>query len=67
MILQDLDSREQSLENREKRISEERELMEQRAAALSEDLHKAREELVSQLALFSAIFIFISVFCVLSY
>ncbi len=43
----DLESRELSLQKREQRISEDRELAEQRFTALSEDLHQAREELVS--------------------
>ncbi len=44
---QDLKSRELSLQKREQRISEDRELAEQRFTALSEDLHQAREELVT--------------------
>ncbi len=44
---QDLESRELSLQKREQRISEDRELAEQRFTALSEDLHQAREESVT--------------------
>lgn len=47
LIEQDLESREISLQKREQRISEDRELVEQRFAALSEDLHQTREELVT--------------------
>ena len=44
-----MESRELSLQKREQRISEDRELVEQRFAALSEDLHQTREELVTYL------------------